>query len=351
MKTATKSVYFVHPFVDFACMGGLSLVALVGCWWAFGSVLNYTAALVSVYLAWVINWPHFSATNHRLFRRGTNLRDYPLTAFAIPVVVLAGAVASFAEPAEIAPYFLKVFLLWSPYHFSGQNVGLSLLYAKRAGFEFKNWERRALAYFTFSTFLATTLQGETSGGASSYYQVALPSLHLPREFGSAGWYLLYASAAVCVFAIVRRLFKRERFFPLITLVPPLAQFTWFVVGWRVPSFYYFVPMFHSLQYLLVAWAMHLSERAREVKPTRGFAWRQSIQWASINILGGAALFWGLPQLAVWRGIALPLATGVLIAAVQIHHFIVDGVIWKLRNPKVAALLTPAAIAPSRRRAA
>jgi len=38
-------------------------------------------------------------------------------------------------------------------------------------------------------------------------------------------------------------------------------------------------------------------------------------------------------------VPLALATGVLTAAVQIHHFFVDGVIWKLRNPRVANPLT------------
>jgi hypothetical protein len=351
MKTLPKSIYFVNPFVDFACMGGLSLFALIGFWWAHGSVLNHTAALVSVYLAVVVNWPHFSATNHRLFRRRSNLREYPLTAFAVPLVVLGGVLASFADPVAIAPFFLKIFLLWSPYHFSGQNVGLSLLYAKKAGFEFRSWERRGLAYFVFSTFLVTSLQGEVAGGASSYYQISLPVFNLPSEFASGGWYLLYGSAAVCVFALLRRVLNREDLPPLICLVPPLAQWSWFIVGWRVPSFYYFVPMFHSLQYLLVAWAMHLSERKRELEPTRGFAWKQTVQWVAINVVGGIALFWALPQLAVWRGIALPLATAVLIAAVQIHHFIVDGVIWRLRNPQVAGALVGSSAALVRRKKA
>ena len=39
------------------------------------------------------------------------------------------------------------------------------------------------------------------------------------------------------------------------------------------------------------------------------------------------------------GIPLDLSVAVIIAGVQIHHFFVDGVIWKLRNPRVANPLT------------
>jgi hypothetical protein len=35
---------------------------------------------------------------------------------------------------------------------------------------------------------------------------------------------------------------------------------------------------------------------------------------------------------------LPFATGVVITGVQIHHFFVDGVIWKLKNKSVASPL-------------
>ncbi|MEZ4749073.1 MAG: hypothetical protein R3B54_00185 [Bdellovibrionota bacterium] len=45
-----------------------------------------------------------------------------------------------------------------------------------------------------------------------------------------------------------------------------------------------------------------------------------------------------PIFCTWFGFPLDFATGVAIAGVQIHHFFVDGVIWKLRNPAVAAPL-------------
>jgi hypothetical protein len=62
----------------------------------------------------------------------------------------------------------------------------------------------------------------------------------------------------------------------------------------------------------------------------------------LNIAIGALLFWVLPR-AVHHlgGVPMGFTVPVLGAAVQIHHFFVDGVIWKLRNPRVDALLRPA----------
>jgi hypothetical protein len=64
----------------------------------------------------------------------------------------------------------------------------------------------------------------------------------------------------------------------------------------------------------------------------------SLRWAAINLAGGMVIFWALPHMAAAFGVKLTFATGVLVAAGQIHHFFVDGVIWKLRNPRVASPL-------------
>jgi hypothetical protein len=54
---------------------------------------------------------------------------------------------------------------------------------------------------------------------------------------------------------------------------------------------------------------------------------------------GAFLFWMLPHtLASSTGLGFQIAAPIVLAGVQIHHFFVDGVIWKLKNPKVSSPL-------------
>ncbi len=123
----------------------------------------------------------------------------------------------------------------------------------------------------------------------------------------------------------------------IVLVPAAAQVVWFVYGFNVPSFYEFVPAFHGLQYLLVAWTMHARETSELGEP--GGLGRITAQWAAGNVVVGALLFWGIPQL--FSGMpaeGLQFSMPVVISAVQIHHFFVDGVIWKLRRKSVSSPL-------------
>jgi hypothetical protein len=66
--------------------------------------------------------------------------------------------------------------------------------------------------------------------------------------------------------------------------------------------------------------------------------RETGRWWLLNVAGGAVLFWALPEATRLLGVPRAAAMPVLFAAVQIHHFFVDGVIWKLRNPRVSAPL-------------
>ena len=60
---------------------------------------------------------------------------------------------------------------------------------------------------------------------------------------------------------------------------------------------------------------------------------------TINIAVGFALFWGLPHIGSQFGKSAAFSTAVMLAAIQVHHFFVDGVIWRLRNPAVRSPLS------------
>ncbi len=70
-----------------------------------------------------------------------------------------------------------------------------------------------------------------------------------------------------------------------------------------------------------------------------YVWSESARWMLINIAGGYALFWVLPHLGSHFGKSLAFSTAVMLAAIQVHHFFVDGVIWRLRNPAARSPLS------------
>ena len=337
MSTSQRQdYYFYGAWSDYLLAGGFS----IGFYFLVSMFMNtrdftVTFLYLSGVLAWVVNWPHFAATNLRLYANRDAVRQYPLTATLIPVVIFGGMLAALLWPHTVAPYFVKLFLIWSPYHFSGQTVGVTLIYARRAGFTFSSAERTALSCFVFGTFLYTTALAESHLGTETYYDIQVPTFGIPSWVPQLVAPVMWGGFSFFLWGFVRQCYAQKKIFPIIILVPSIAQWFWFIQGSRTPGFYEFVPFFHSLQYLLVASSMRMVEQA-ERSQRRSSVLRSMVGWTMGILLLGMGMFWLFPRvLELTMGVPLYLALGVSAAAVQIHHFFVDGVIWKLKRKTVS----------------
>ena len=152
-----QHLYFVNAPVDYLVVGFGSILAFLGLMFTYGTESVLWAAQLALAMQIVINHPHFAATNYRLYHNRDNIMQYPITALVIPWVILAVVIGSFYSPRFIAPIFYKVFMYWSPYHFSGQTLGVTLIYARRAGFFVGKWERFTLSNVIYSSFLFMTV--------------------------------------------------------------------------------------------------------------------------------------------------------------------------------------------------
>jgi hypothetical protein len=329
---AVKSPYLVSLPVDFVLVGGGSIVLFLLLPHVYDGPPTPRLFSLVLYLTWIGNWPHISATNYRLYSSARVFRNYPFTAILVPLLVLFGAVSALRSPATVAPYFVKVTLSWILYHYCGQSIGLSLLYARRAGYRVSRGERFFLTWFIYGTFLCRAMWSETSSQALKYFGVAYPRFGVPVAFSyvAAAW--TYACAAGFVFLLVQNLRRERRLPPPLYLLPVVTQYVWFFVAGDHPAWVELVPFFHGVQYLVIAWAMHLNENGGRI------LWR-SVRWYALNFAGGACLFYLTPRLVGYAtGINRGVVMAVVFAAFQVHHSFVDGIIWKLRSRSVVTPL-------------
>jgi hypothetical protein len=339
-STSTTDRYFVNAPIDALVIGGAS-VALYAIFRlrpelaSSPSVASLAAALV-----WVCNYPHFAATNYRLYHSRASMAQYPLTSFVTPIVMLAAVVGCYLSPHEIAPLFIKLYLLWSPYHFSGQTLGITMVYARRTGFVIDGWLRRCLTAFIFLTFMVQNAWAEVGRHVNPFYGVDYPTLGVPVWLPETLTKLMWVALAATIGMLMWKIANGGPRVPLIVLIPAFTQYVWFVAT-PAGQFSYMVPFFHSLQYLLIAWNVQLKEGLAERKrePSVSYVWSESARWMTINIAVGFALFWGLPHIGSQFGKSAAFSTAVMLAAIQVHHFFVDGVIWRLRNPAVRSPLS------------
>jgi hypothetical protein len=338
--TTRQPLYFVNAVVDHALIGGVSIIAFALFTLFHSGARTDLVMTTAAALAWIVNWPHFFATSYRLYHARENIRQHPVTALVVPVLIAIAVAGSFASPEAVAPWFVKLLVIWSPYHFSGQSVGISLIYARRAGFPVGRWERLALSGFIFSTFLFQSALAEAGRADTTFFAVAVPVFGVPTWVPTILQIWMGLTGAAFLFFVVRFSLRERRVLPPIVLLPAVTQFVWFVLGARLSSFNEFVPFFHALQYLVVAWLVQLKEKLDRTgaAPSPRYVLSETGRWGAINFVGGIALFFLLPRLGAALGFSLSFSTAVILAAVQIHHFFVDGVIWKLKNPRVSSPL-------------
>ena len=132
------------------------------------------------------------------------------------------------------------------------------------------------------------------------------------------------------------------------MTPPLVLFStqilWFLVpgllvslkGMSLPQSRYsagVLAVMHSAQYLWIT-----SYYSRRESVAEGKTWRPLAYFATL-VVGGIALFVPGPWLASYI-FHYDFTASFLIftALVNLHHFILDGAIWKLRDGRIAALL-------------
>src|SRR6266568_3748422 len=146
---------FVNPLFDHLLIGGI--VSWVAGGIIYGAGVRYNEAD----LFWVLlvsNWAHFAASTVRLYTKPDAVRTWPFLTLAFPVVTIAvvSAVVALGEPA--GRYFFALYFLWSPFHYSAQAYGLSVMYAYRSGTTLAPMDRTLIRWTCLLPFFWTLLQ-------------------------------------------------------------------------------------------------------------------------------------------------------------------------------------------------
>src|SRR5277367_2436526 len=293
------------------------------------------------FLALLFNYPHFMATIYRAYHSYDEFTKYRY--FTVHVVVLlavAGCIAHLWYP--LLPWIFTLYICWSPWHYSGQNFGLLMMFARRAGVSPTEAERRALRLSFIASYILLMLSFHT--GASG--DALIISLGLAAKFtlpARAVLALFFLGASGWALASLARRSSFRTILPVLTLT--LTQFLWFLLpavielvsGREIPQTRYssgLLAVLHSTQYLWIT-SYYQKKEARAAGDSR---WSLPRYLVTL-IAGGIALFIPGPWIVsriFYADFAASFLT--LTALVNIHHFILDGALWKLRDSRIAALL-------------
>jgi len=294
------------------------------------------------FLALLFNYPHFMATVYRAYRTREQFEKYRIFTVHIAVLLVLAGALTHALPL-LLPWLFTLYICWSPWHYSGQNFGLLMMFSRREGLAPEPKERHALYAAFIASYVLLMLSFHTGPSTDDM----ILSLNIP-----ARWALWPKATCAMIFLAaggwaLSRFQQRGGGWRAMAAPATLftSQFLWFVlpVGLeitthlQVPQTRYstgILAVLHSTQYI---WITSYYQR-REARAAGQAGWRFSSYFVTL-VAGGIALFIPGPWI-VSRLLHADFGASFLTftALVNIHHFILDGAIWKLRDSRVAALL-------------
>jgi hypothetical protein len=368
-------------FLDFWLLGGASIAVwllMIGVQgfrasWAIDQHfknLTYTAASLSL----LINYPHFLISYNLAYRRGrafvtahwwqliavpaalvavfaVAFAAYDRSVASLPLVsTLAGAVGAPLGIGQVLSgprlgdllftFVFNFMMLTVGWHYTKQVFGCMMVYAYYDGYALTQAQRtltkRALLTIWVMNFVHTNIGGSQNVFSQfKYYSFDLPDIAAPLSV-----LLVLGGLALVVYKVFYANYREHGALPGINmLVPFIALYIWWLPQTRQYEFYFLLtPLFHSLQYLAFVYKIEDTrlrrERHREVKATVLVIGLVLAGWLAFEMLPNT-LDNALGTFRAWQMFFFFTAAMLFI---NIHHYFIDNVLWRFRDPHVKAYL-------------
>jgi len=322
---------FVHPAFDLMVIGGgLSLCALA--WMKLTGSSAPSLETVAL-LAFLVNSPHFAASTVRLYTKPNAFRDLPFVTKVLPLVMLVVLGTGLVLPDSIGNQLVALYFTWSPFHYAAQTYGLAVMYSYRSGVPLSHRDKKLIRVACLLPFVIALL--DTRGALLSGTAVA----HLLA-------FVLAVLRPACVVApiaiFLAGMAGRGPRLPVISIVTIVANALWWTTLRYMDAFVW-ATIFHGLQYLAIVIIFHVRERREPEPASRPAAiapWvRPAAEFYAVCVVLGYLLFQAWPHASVLASLRFSQSFLVIVAIINIHHFIVDAFIWRLRRDPNYAVVT------------
>ncbi len=331
--------HVISPTVDLLCVGLGSIIVLAPLV-LFGdtTILGPGAATIAL-LTLFVNAPHFMASYRILYRSKESIVRHPWASMIVPAGLFAYlAFALIMAEQDIGHLLLAntVSGLYLAWHYTGQAWGMMATFAHLAGKPFSRLERilirtglRLQLAWHFSWFL------NYEGSSDPAPWPLINKIY----FAMSCLTVVAFALAVAGFVLYRR--RTGKLPPLRAGVAWLALCFWYGAMARHPETIFWAQIGHAVQYLSFPVRLEINQYEREHPGDHGKAILHGVLYFAILVAVGKAVEWCSKYIGVdlvgdlfgvVSGSKFPLA---VLAFVNIHHFFIDGCIWKISNRQVS----------------
>ncbi|AKR42990.1 hypothetical protein [Methylophilus sp. TWE2] len=345
--------YIASPALDFWLTGGVSVIVmamlLLLYWWDGNQSTSVTAAISqAIVLQALVNWPHFMGAYGLLYRPLSNIKKYPFATLYIPAILLICLVVAlvtaphqvsiWAVNQDIAYAIWLVAAFYLAWHYTGQAWGMMATFSRLSGLALdqrQRWLLRAglrLLLIWHVVWGAQDLPEKWLGGWSRY---------IPELLAVMTWLCVIAFfVGLGIWSRIRM--QSGRWPDRRVLVSWLAVYMWYWVLLFMPAAYIWVQLSHALQYLAFPMRMQVNQAAASISATmsknkRLLVWMPAGLRYYLWLVALGMLIFYVPTILFPATQTYGLSV-VLASMVSIHHYFVDGCIWKISHPEVRRAL-------------
>ncbi len=325
-------MYILDKYVDWLVAGGLSLIVYAIISIFDINLISYGIAFTAFTLAQFINNPHFIASYGLLYvderkRLFSNIY-YIFVSSVVPILLIGLFVyAVTTKQPEIIGLMVNLMFFMVGLHYIRQIYGIGLISLGKMKIFLPQHLKTILNYSLFPTWFISYLNGNSAVYVNNFYGITYSSFGLPTILRDVNTLLFYASIFVWI-GIVAYIVYTHKKWP-ITLIIVLAS----ISLWHFPDFYnygfsYLIPLFHSLQYLLIVAAVKRSQIGEEQKYIKYLVYMCTI--GIVAYLVFRFIPEHLDKIMTYDrqmfGNTLYLA--MFLMFINIHHYFIDALIWR-----------------------
>ena len=350
-------------------VGGFTLVLFPLAWLAERSpgldAAELAVGFTTFHAAHLVNDPHFSVT-YLLFYRHARARlfghewewrqrlRYVFAGIVAPAALVAWTVLAIAHgSARALGALIELMFALVGWHYVKQGFGVLLVLSARRGVRYQPRERRVLLFHALAGAAFAWANPASAAREVEEKGVVYSALAHPRPLELVTCAVFALSAVLLVFVLVQKARRERRLPPLAPLVGYLVTiWLWSVFSSLDPLMLYVIPALHSLQYLYFVWLLRRNEALEaEAPPHFGRPSRERLLLLAVSAVAlGLLQFHFAPSLFDWARWLVPHRAPAelaelgptpwfagLFALVNIHHYLMDTVIWRRENPETRYL--------------
>jgi hypothetical protein len=343
----------INKSVDTFLIGGASLLVFVVIYIVYEEPFaDSTIIALSFNLAFAVNFPHFLLSYQLLYIDFRHLIFKQFRFFwagiIVPIILACVLIVALYHGKSFPGYFVNAMFFFVGWHYVKQIFGGVVVMNALRGIYYNKMERWALQANLYSIWAISWVFSNFFLSKSVYYGFIYESFNFSPDIMSYCYLPVGITLAAVLITHLHKYFREHTIFPLSAIVCYLSIYVWFIPIFYNPTYYYTVPFFHSLQYLLFVYAFRRNKVQSQTTNSdeQGSQMKNDIRlygYLLLSVVLGAIFFSFLPNyldsLKIFNtipGTVEGAATAMFVFTIfiNIHHYFIDNVIWKGSNPEI-----------------